>query len=93
MESNPWFDYLENEEKEFIRQLILASGSLKELAKVYDVSYPTVRLRLDRVINKVKLYSEQQNNPFVSSIMQMVIEDKISLDSANEIINNYKKAV
>lgn len=75
MESNPWFDYLENEEKEFIRQLILASGSLKELAKVYDVSYPTVRLRLDRVINKVKLYSEQGNNPFVSSIMQMVIED------------------
>ena len=61
MESNPWFDYLENEEKEFIRQLILASGSLKELAKVYDVSYPTVRLRLDRVINKVKLYSDSAN--------------------------------
>ena len=78
MESNPWFDYIENEEKEFIRQLILATGSLKELAKVYDVSYPTVRLRLDRVINKVKLYSEQENNPFVSSIMQMVIGDKIS---------------
>ncbi|AGY81727.1 DUF2089 family protein [Carnobacterium inhibens] len=93
MESNPWFDYLENEEKEFIRQLILASGSLKELAKVYDVSYPTVRLRLDRVINKVKLYSDQENNPFVNSVMQMVIEDKISLDSANEIINNYKKEV
>lgn len=93
MGSNPWFDYLENEEKEFIRQLILASGSLKELAKVYDVSYPTVRLRLDRVINKVKLYSDQENNPFVNSVMQMVIEDKISLDSANEIINNYKKEV
>lgn len=93
MESNPWFDYFENEEKEFIRQLILASGSLKELAKVYDVSYPTVRLRLDRVINKVKLYSDQENNPFVNSVMQMVIEDKISLDSANEIINNYKKEV
>ena len=84
---------LENEEKEFIRQLILASGSLKELAKVYDVSYPTVRLRLDRVINKVKLYSDQENNPFVNSIMQMVIEDKISLDSANEIIKKYKKEV
>lgn len=93
MESNPWFDYLENEEKEFIRQLILASGSLKELAKVYDVSYPTVRLRLDRVINKVKLYSDQENHPFVNSVMQMVIEDKISLDSANEIINKYKKEV
>lgn len=93
MESNPWFDYLEKDEKEFIRQLILASGSLKELAKVYEVSYPTVRLRLDRVIQKVKLYSDKENDPFISSIMQMVVEDKISLDSANEIIEKYKKEV
>ena len=66
---------------------------LKELAKIYDMSYPTVRLRLDRIINKVKLYSDQESNPFVSSVMQKVIEDKINLDSANEIINNYKKEV
>lgn len=93
MENYPWFDNLEKDEKEFIRQLILASGSLKELAKVYEVSYPTVRLRLDRVINKVKLYSDKEKDPFVSSIMQMVIEDKISLDNANEIIEKYKKEV
>lgn len=58
-----------------------------------DVIYPTVRIRLNRVINKVKLYSVQERNPFFSSVMQMVIEDKINIDGANEIINNYKKAV
>ena len=59
--------------------------SLKELAKIYDISYPTVRLRLDRMINKVKLYSDQESIPFVSSGMQMDIEDNINLDGANEL--------
>ena len=59
--------------------------SLKELAKTYDISYPTVRLRLDRMINKVKLYSDLESNPFVSSVIQMVIEDNINLVGANEL--------
>ena len=50
-----WTAGLADEDLSFIKRFILASGSLKELAGVYGISYPTVRLRLDRLIEKVKL--------------------------------------
>ncbi len=48
-----WFFRLEPEEQVFIKRFLLSSGSLKQLAREYDVSYPTVRLRLDRLIEKL----------------------------------------
>jgi hypothetical protein len=50
-----WVDALDDEDISFIKRFVLASGSLKELATVYGISYPTIRLRLDRLIEKVKL--------------------------------------
>ena len=50
-----WIDYMEEEDLAFIKRFILASGSLKDLASGYDVSYPTVRLRLDRLIQKIQI--------------------------------------
>jgi len=35
---------------DFVVQFVLASGSLKDMAELYGVSYPTIRLALDRVI-------------------------------------------
>ncbi len=55
-----WIDLLDDEERAFIRRFILASGSLKELAKTYDVSYPTLRLRLDRLIQKIEVFEKFQ---------------------------------
>ena len=50
-----WVDALEEEDLWFIKRFVLASGSMKELASGYGISYPTVRLRLDRLIQKIKL--------------------------------------
>lgn len=44
---------LSQEEQEFIVAFIRASGSLKEMAGILKVSYPTVRNRLDEVIQKL----------------------------------------
>ena len=41
------------EDQEFIVRLLEASGSLKELARMYGISYPTVRNRMDSMIEKV----------------------------------------
>ena len=49
-----WMAGLEEEDVEFIRKFLLASGSLKEMAGAYGVTYPTVRLRLDRLIPEFK---------------------------------------
>lgn len=53
-----WMESLEEEELGFVKQLILTSGSLKELAAKYGVSYPTVRLRLDRLIQKIEVFDK-----------------------------------
>jgi hypothetical protein len=46
------------EDQEFIVAFIKASGSLKEMAGLLKVSYPTVRNRLDEIIENLK-----QNHP------------------------------
>jgi hypothetical protein len=53
-----WIDWLDDEDVAFIKRFVLASGSLKELAAAYQVSYPTLRLRLDRLIQKIRVWDE-----------------------------------
>ena len=61
-----WIENLENDEIDFIKNFVIMSGSLKELGKMYDVSYPTVRLRLDRVIQKIKLNESEKDEPYIN---------------------------
>jgi hypothetical protein len=41
---------LSAEDRHFVELFVLSGGSLKELCKMLEVSYPTVRARLDKVI-------------------------------------------
>ena len=42
---------LSHDDQEFVLQFVKASGSLKEMARLMRVSYPTVRNRLDEIID------------------------------------------
>jgi Uncharacterized protein conserved in bacteria len=42
-------------EQEFVESFVTASGSLKDMAKIMNLSYPTVRNRLDEIILKLKM--------------------------------------
>src|SRR4051795_5216488 len=55
-----WIELLEEEDLAFLKRFVLASGSLKELAEAYGISYPTVRLRLDRLIAKIEVDDSQR---------------------------------
>src|SRR5919112_2788659 len=59
-DASRWIHLLDDEDITFLKRFVLASGSLKELAAAYGVSYPTVRLRLDRLITKVEVYDSQR---------------------------------
>lgn len=85
-----WILSLESEDIEFIKNFVLNSGSLKEMAKNYKVSYPTVRIRLDRIIQKVEVNDGGKNETFISFIKQLTIDDRITLDDAKLIIDKYK---
>ncbi|MED0652432.1 DUF2089 family protein, partial [Aeribacillus composti] len=73
-----WILSLESEDIEFIRKFVINSGSLKKLTEIYKVSYPTVRLRLDRIIQKIKLSDEKEKNHFIDLIKQLAIEERIT---------------
>ena len=86
-----WMAGLEEEDTAFIRNFILSSGSLKEVAALYSVTYPTVRLRLDRVIQKIKLSEDQAMDPYVALVKRLAVNDKLDFDTAKILIQAYKK--
>jgi hypothetical protein len=86
-----WINELEDEDLSFIKRFVLASGSLKELATVYGISYPTVRLRLDRLINKIKLLDRQDiTSPFERLLRVQHVEGKIDRETLKVLLEAYE---
>ena len=86
-----WLNALDEEHLKFTKNFILASGSLKEIAKQYGVTYPTVRLRLDRLIQKIQLSDSEESSPFVILVKRLAIDGKIDYETAKLLLNVYKK--
>lgn len=87
-----WMADLEDEDVTFVKKFLLASGSLKEMARQYGVTYPTVRLRLDRLIQKIKLSEDTEKEPYIALIKQLALNDKLDFETAKLLISKYKKA-
>lgn len=86
-----WMSNLDDEDMVFVKKFILSSGSLKHMAKEYRVTYPTVRLRLDKLIQKIGLSEDNSKEPYIALIKRMAINDKLDFDTAKILINEYKK--
>lgn len=86
-----WLAGLDDEDVTFIKNFLLASGSLKDVAAQYSVTYPTVRLRLDKLIQKIRITEDSQNEPYISLIKRLAINDKIDVSTAKILISEYKK--
>ncbi len=77
-ENRTWLNDLTEEDIAFLKRFLLASGSLKQVAKEYGISYPTVRLRLDRLIQKIELSdSREKRSPFDRLCQTLLIDGKI----------------
>lgn len=87
-----WIANLEDEDVVFIKKFLLASGSLKEVAMQYEVTYPTVRLRLDRLIQKIQISEDTNNDPYIGLIKRLAINEKIDFDTAKILMSEYKKS-
>ena len=86
-----WMANLEDEDAAFIRRFVLASGSLKEVARQYGVTYPTVRLRLDRLIEKMRLAERSAQEPYIALIRRLAVDERIDVCAAKLLISEYKK--
>jgi len=86
-----WLAKLSDEDVSFIKRFVLASGSLKDLAQAYGITYPTVRLRLDRLIEKVKVLDSQDIvSEFERTLRARYAEGKLDMETLKALLAAHK---
>ena len=89
-----WLKALNDEDLQFLRRFLLASGSLKQLAAEYGVSYPTIRSRLDRLIAKVRAVDDHSSDdPFELRLRTLVADLKIPASLAKELLRLHQETL
>jgi hypothetical protein len=87
-----WIDRLSDEDRSFIKRFLIASGSLKAVAAEYGISYPTVRLRLDRLIEKVKVFDDAQiTSEFERNLRGLYAEGKIDIETMKRLLTHHRE--
>ena len=61
------------------------------MAGLYGVSYPTVRLRLERLIQKIRLTEMAEADPYVPLVKRLAVDDKLDFDTAKILMTEYRK--
>lgn len=89
-----WVDCPSDEDLAFLKRFVLVSGSLKDLAASYGISYPTVRLRLDRLIEKIKVWdSEEISSDFERLLRSMYAEGRMDMGTLKQLLAAHKEEV
>lgn len=88
-----WLSNFDPEEQSFIKEFLRQSGSLKKLSAHYNSSYPTIRMRLDRIIAKLNQIEKESKDPFEELIFQYFVDGEISGDVAKKIIKKHREEV
>ncbi len=89
-----WTDQLEPEDLVFIKRFVMASGSLKSIAKTYGVSYPTIRARLDRLIGKLELLdSNTHTDPFERAARLRAADGRIDPAILPELLRLHRETL
>ncbi len=73
------FDALSQAQLEFAKVFLCAGGNIKEVEKSLSISYPTVKNKLQEVINILCHESTQDTK---LSVLEQVEKGKISIDAA-----------
>jgi hypothetical protein len=90
--SAAWVEHLTGEDLAFIKRFLLASGSLKELAAQYGVSYPTVRRRLDRLIGKISALEDATVEDRFERLLHALFADgRIDETTLRSLIATYRE--
>lgn len=77
---------------EFVLRLVLASGSLKDLAAAYGVSYPTIRARLDRLIARLEeIQAGRTPGPMAGLLADLVEKGELTPPAARAILEMHRR--
>lgn len=87
-----WIDLLDDEDLGFLKRFVLASGSLKDVAAAYGISYPTVRLRLDRLIAKIQVFDTHlPMDEFERTIRALHIDGKLDAQTMKTLLTLHQR--
>ncbi len=85
---------LTEEDLDLVLQLVLASGSLKDLAGVYKVSYPTIRARVDKLIERVRqIMAGTTSDPMMQMLADLVERGEIAVPAARAVRDLYRQQI
>lgn len=88
-----WLSALNEEDYQFLKRFVLASGSLKALAQEYGISYPTIRIRLDRLIAKVQAAEDRNvSDEFHRQIGILVADGAIAPGVAKQLLRAHRQS-
>ena len=89
-----WLEHLDAEDWQFLRRFLLNSGSLKDLAAEYGISYPTIRGRLDRLIAKVQAAEDPRAaDEFQRKLQVLVADGRLPPALAKELWKAHSKSI
>lgn len=89
-----WLEALDDEDRQFLKRFLLASGSLKAVADIYGISYPTVRARLDRLIAKVQAAEDAKvTDPFERKLRILAADAKVPVSLAKELLEAHRDSL
>lgn len=89
-----WIEMLDEEDRAFLKRFALASGSLKALAEAYKISYPTVRLRLDRLIERIKVLDDPGiQSPFERVLRARFADGRIDLETMKTLLDAHQQEI
>ncbi len=84
---------LDEDDLNMVTSFILVSGSIKDLATQYGVSYPTMRQRLDRLIQRVRrLVDGVEADPLSEYLADLLTRGQLSPDIARRIRELHRAA-
>lgn len=87
-----WISVLGDDDLLFLKRFLLASGSLKQLAEVYGVSYPTIRGRLDRMIERVNAVEAPAAGDAFERLVHTLVEQGVMVTgTARTLLHSHKR--
>lgn len=83
---------LSDDDREFVLRFLLASGSLKELAQGFGVSYPTIRARLDKLLDRLRaLLAGRKPDPMADFLADIVARGEATAGAARAILKLHRQ--
>lgn len=80
------FATLSKEQLQFVELFLVSRGNIKEVEKALNISYPTVRAKLNEVISKLGYKQKETNTNVKKDIIDRLDKGEISVEKALELL-------